>query len=249
MRPASEEDLEAFDSLRAKRCPEGHFIGDGSRVVRRMLREKCVVRVVCTEDWTRTLEFPPGVEVLTAPRERLDQLVGFRLHQGLMALGKIPAPQPLRGSLLVALDGLSNAENVGAIMRTCAAFGVEGVIVGPGTASPWLRRAVRVSLGAPLRVPVHFAADLAAALRPLNAYAAHIHGERRDYRDVDYAKDCCLVLGGEAHGVSPEAVGACRNSIYIPMEGGWDCLNVASSAAVLLSEVRRQRRKASTSPP
>lgn len=243
MRPASEEEIEAFDSLRAIGCPEGHFIGDGSRVVRRMLRNNCVVRILCTEDWTRTLEFPSGVDVLTAPRERLDRLVGFRLHQGIMALGKIPPQKPLRGSILLAMDGLSNAENVGAILRTCAAFGVDGVIIGPGTSSPWLRRAVRVSLGAPLRVPVHFTADLAATLRPLNAYAAHIHGERRDYRDVDYTQDCCLVLGGEAHGVCPEAVGACRASIYIPMEGGWDCLNVASSAAVLLSEVRRQRRK------
>ncbi len=243
MRPATEEDLALSDSLRSRACPEGHFIGDGARVVRRMLRERCAIRVVCTPDWTRLVEFPPGMEVLTAPRERLDKLVGFRLHQGLMALGKIPPSRPPRGSLLVAIDGLANAENVGAIMRTCAAFGVEGVIVGPGTTSPWLRRAVRVSLGAPLRVPVHFAGDLAAALRPLNAYAAHIHGERRDYRDVDYAEDCCLVLGGEAHGVSPETLGACRGSIYIPMEGGWDCLNVASSAAVLLAEVRRQRRK------
>jgi len=243
MRPASEKELEVFDSLKSGTCPPGCFIGDGSRVVSRMLRERCVLRVVCTPEWTRTMEFPPGVEVLTAPRERLDKLVGFRLHQGLMALGKIPPERPVRGSLLVALDGLSNAENVGAILRTCAAFGVEGVLVGPGTASPWLRRAVRVSLAAPLRVPVHFPPDLAAALRPLNAYAAHIHGERMDYRDVDYAKDCCLVLGGEAHGVSPEAVGACRATIVIPMEGGWDCLNVASSAAVLLAEVRRQRRK------
>ncbi len=242
MREATEEDLAVFDSLRASRCPDGHFIGDGARVVTRMLRERCAVRILCAPEWTRTTAFPPDVEVLTAPRARFDRLVGFRIHQGIMALGRIPPAGPLRGSLHVALDGLSNAENVGAVMRTCAAFGVEGVIVGPGTSSPWQRRAVRVSLGAPLRVPVHFSEDLAAALRPLNAWAAHIHGERRDYRDVDYAGPCCLVLGGEALGVSPEALGACRGTVYIPMEGGWDCLNVASSAAVLLAEVRRQRR-------
>ncbi len=241
-RPATEEDFEVFDSLRAASCPEGYFIGDGARVAARMTRERCAVRILCAPEWIGRMEFPHDAEILTAPKERLDRLVGFRLHQGLMALGKIPPPRPVSGSLLVALDRLSNAENVGAVMRNCAAFGVDGVLVGPGTASPWLRRAVRVSLGAPLRVPVHFPQDLAAALRPLNAWAAHVRGGRLDYRDVDYTKEICLVLGGEAHGPSPEVLGACRGTLYIPMEGGWDCLNVASCAAILLAEARRQRR-------
>lgn len=242
MQPATEADLAAFDSLRASSCPPGHFVGDGSKVVTRMLKCGAAVKVVCTPEWAGRLIVPAGVEVLTAPRERLDDLVGFRLHQGLMGLGRIPDPGPLHGTLLVALDKLSNAENVGSVVRTCAAFGVEGVIVGPGTASPWLRRSVRVSLAAALRVPVHFTDDLPAVIRPLNAWAAHIHGTRADFRDVDYRGPCCLVLGGEDEGVRPEVLQACRGVIYIPMAGTWDCLNVAASAAVLLSEVARQRR-------
>lgn len=246
--PATDDDLDLFGSLRGNRCPEGHFIGDGARVVRRMLSRAEVVKVLCAPEWGEKLPIPSGVEVRTAPRERLDAIVGFRLHQGVMALAKIPPPGPVRGSLHVALDGLANAENVGAVMRSCAAFGVEGALVGPGTASPWLRRAVRVSLGAPLAVPVHFVDDLSTELRPLNAWAAHIHGDRRDYREVDYTGGCCLVLGGEAHGVSEGVISACRGTIHIPMADRWDCLNVASSAAVLLSEVRRQRDAASRTP-
>lgn len=243
MKPATDEDLDLFGSLRGNRCPEGHFLGDGAKVVRRMIAHADVVKLLCTPEWVEKLDIPGGVEILTASRERLDAIVGFRLHQGVMAMARIPDPGPVRGSLLVALDGLANAENVGAVMRTCAAFGVQGVIVGPGSASPWLRRAVRVSLGAPLRVAVHFAADLASALRPLNAWAAHIHGERRDFREVDFTKPCCIVLGGEAGGVSDAALAACRGTVYIPMSGEWDCLNVAASAAVLLAEVSRQRAR------
>ncbi len=241
IQPATEEDFELFSSLRGRRHPDGTFIGDGDKVVRRMLKTTRVERILCTPDWVQKLPIPDGIDVRVAPLSRLISIVGFRLHQGLMALGTIPPEKPLSGSFHLALDGLANAENVGAILRSCAAFGVDGVILGPGTASPWLRRAVRVSLGAPLVVPVHTSPDLAATVRGLNAYAAHIHGDRRDYRSVDYSKNACLVLGSEPNGVTDEVLRACKGVIYIPMASEWDCLNVAASAAVLLAEVRRQR--------
>lgn len=241
IQPASSEDLELFSSLRGNRNPEETFIGDGDRVVRRMLKANRVRRILCTPEWIDKLPIPPGIDVRVAPISDLIAIVGFRLHQGVMALGTIPPEKPISGTFHLALDGLANSENVGAILRTCAAFGVDGVILGPGTASPWLRRAVRVSMGAPLIVPVHTSADLVETLRPLNAWAAHIHGDRRDYRDVDYTKPVCLVLGSEPTGVTESVLRACKGVIYIPMASEWDCLNVAASAAVLLSEVRRRR--------
>jgi tRNA G18 (ribose-2'-O)-methylase SpoU len=246
-RPAGPEDFEIFDSLRERRCPPGYFVGDGWRVVSKMIECGAVTRLLCTPEWLGRLPALAAVEVRTAPKERLDRLVGFRLHQGIMALGRIPPPPPrVSGTLLVALDGLSNAENVGAILRTCAAFGADGVLVGPTTASPWLRRAVRVSMAAPLRVPVHFVPDLAEAVRPLNAWAADLRGNRRPYTEVDYTAPVCLVLGGEDKGVTPEVRAACRGAVGIPMAPGWDCLNVAACAAVLLAEARRQRSAAAT---
>lgn len=241
IRPATEADIAEFDSLRDRHGAKGHFIGDGARVSGHIIRRGAALKVLCTEDWASRLKVPDSVEILIAPRERLDGVVGFRLHQGIMALGRIPDPGPIRGTFHVALDRLANAENVGSVLRTCAAFGVDGLIVGPGTSNPWLRRSVRVSMGAGLRVPIHFVDDLPAALVPLNAWAAHIHGNRRDYRNVDYREPVCLVLGSEADGVCDEVREACRGVIYIPMAGDWDCLNVASSAAVLLAEVARQR--------
>jgi len=240
--PATDEDFQIFDSLRESHRPPGQFVGDGIRVVRRMLARKAVVRLLCSPDLLDKLPPHDGVEVRTAPRERLDQLVGFRLHQGVMALGRIPPETPLQGDFHVALDGLSNAENVGAVLRACAAFGVDGLLYDGSCASPWMRRAVRVSLAAALQVPVHPVPDLAESLRPLNAWAAHIHGGRRDYREVDYRGPVCLVIGGEDKGVTDRVLAACKGVIYIPMADGWDCLNAASSAAVLLAEVARQRR-------
>jgi len=218
---ATADDLELFSSLRGRRHPEGLFIGDGERVVRRMLKITGVHRILCTEDWIQRLAIPPGIEVRTASKDDLYAMVGFRLHQGVMALGAIPPEKPMTGTFHLALDGLTNAENVGAIMRSCAAFGVDGVILGPGTASPWLRRAVRVSLGAQFVVPVHTSLDLAATLAPMNAYAAHIHGEKVDYRSIDYREPVCLVLGSEPLGVTGPVLNACKGVIYIPMSSDW----------------------------
>jgi tRNA G18 (ribose-2'-O)-methylase SpoU len=98
-------------------------------------------------------------------------------------------------------------------------------------------------MGAPIVLATHVVEDLAAFCRGRVAYAAHIHGERVDFRDVDYRGDVTIVLGSEATGVSEAVIRACAKTIYIPMAAGWDCLNVAASSAVLLAEVQRQRRR------
>jgi TrmH family RNA methyltransferase len=248
-RPATEEDLALFASLKGKAAPPGRFIGEGGRVVRRMLEHGVAERVLCTPEWAGRLAAAPEVELALAEAATLERIVGFRLHSGVLAMGRIPPLAPFRGSLIVALDRLANAENVGSVLRACAAFGAGGVVVGPGTASPWLRRAVRVSVAAPLTVPCRPVEDLARFCREHgNAWAAHIHGPRRDYREVDYRGEVCLVLGSEADGVSEPVLSACRGTIYIPMAPDWDCLNVGASAAVLLAETERQRSVAGGKP-
>lgn len=257
MRPATQKDLDRYGSLRQAAVPAGHFVGDGRRVVAKMIASGNVVEVLCTPEVAEALQVPPGAEVLTASEETLTALVGYRLHGGLMALGRIPpgpslepvfaahaSPSSGAPPLHLALDHLSNAENVGAILRACAAFGASGIIVGPDSASPWARRAIRVSMAAQLVVPIHVVEDLPATLRRLNAWAADIHGEKRDFRAVDMTAPICLVIGAEDDGISDEVLAATRGRLYIPMNPDWDCLNAATSAAVLLAEAQRQRTRA-----
>ncbi len=239
---ATTRDLEDFGSLRASGLAEGEFLGEGIRVVRRMLARGRVRRVLCTPEWAEALPIPPEVEVLLAPADELRRVVGYQFHQCVMALGPIPASVPIEGSLFVALDGLTSTENVGALVRSAAGFGADGVIVGPESASPWLRRAVRSAMGTTLDVPIHHVDDLPGALSGLHAYAAHTLGERRSYLDVDLASPCCVVFGSEDKGIRPEVLAACRGgAIYIEMDRGVECLNVAASSAVVLAEARRQR--------
>src|SRR6266496_6163591 len=110
------------------------------------------------------------------------------MYQGLLAVGKVPA-QPLleellarsgRPWLLAAADGLSSAENLGAVVRNCAAFGVHALIVGETSSSPFLRRAVRSSMGTVFQLPVVESTNLIQTLqrlreRKVRCIAAHPH--------------------------------------------------------------------------
>ena len=102
------------------------------------------------------------IQVFVADKALLETLTGFSMYQGLLAVGKVPplptledivarSPQP---RLLVAADGLTSAENLGALVRNCAAFNAQALIVGETCSSPFLRRAVRSSMGAIFQLPI-----------------------------------------------------------------------------------------------
>ncbi len=238
------------------------FVAEGEKLVRRLLQSHFeVVSVLLTPEWLDN--FQPllasrkeNIIVYLAEKTMVEQLTGFTFYQGLLAVGKIPDPLPLekilsqqaRPYLLVALDEISNAENLGVIVRNCAAFGVHALLVGETSSSPFLRRAVRSSMGAIFRLPVVELASLAEtlyALRRENIWccAAHPHTDYTTLARAQLAGDCCIVLGNEAYGISQKVLAACDEAAAIPMQSGVDSLNVSNASAVFLYEANRQRRK------
>jgi tRNA G18 (ribose-2'-O)-methylase SpoU len=174
-----------------------------------------------------------------------------------LAVGRIPAlpalPEILARSpkprLFVAVEGLTNAENLGALVRNAAAFHVQALIVGETSSSPFLRRAVRNSMGTIFRLPVIETDNLVAALGGLRAQgirciAAHPRASAATLSRADFAGDCCIVFGSEGHGLTPAALQACDDAAAIPMPSTVDSLNVGAAAAVFLYEANRQRGKA-----
>jgi tRNA G18 (ribose-2'-O)-methylase SpoU len=238
----------------------GIFVAEGDKVVHRLLDSGFgVVSVLLPE--RRLAEFEPlirarpeDVAVYVMEIAELEKLTGFPFFQGVLAVGKVPQPHTLdsvlaaapRPWLFVAIDGLTNAENVGLIVRNAAAFGAQALVVDGSSASPFLRRAVRNSMGTIFKLPVVEAESVLAALGSLRArgvrvIAAHPHVEQRTIHATNLALDCCLVFGGEGPGLSPEFVGACDEAVAIPMSNAVDSLNVGSAAAVFLYEARKQR--------
>jgi tRNA G18 (ribose-2'-O)-methylase SpoU len=239
---------------------QGLFVAEGEKVVRRLLESSFeVISVLLPEKWLADLEpllraRPEQIDVFVAEKKLLETLTGFSMYQGLLAAGRVPPPLSLeailarspRPRLLAAVDGLSSAENVGALVRNCAAFGVHALLVGETSASPFLRRAVRSSMGAIFHLPVLETPSLAQALGQLRPHgvrsiAAHPHAEDRPLPAADLSADCCLVFGSEGAGLSPAVLAACQEAAAIPMPPTVDSLNVGSAAAVFLYEANRQR--------
>jgi len=260
-------DLPELQPYRTMRRQEEHkaqgiFVAEGEKVVRRLLESKfSVCSVLLPEKWLADLKpllqaRADEIQVFVAEKKLLESLTGFSMYQGLLAVGKIPAPESLdeilarspKPRLLVAVDGLSSAENLGALVRNCAAFNAQALVVGETSCSPFLRRAVRSSMGAIFHLPVAQVSGLAEAVHGLTrcgirCIAAHPHIEGRTLSQADFTGDCCIVLGSEGHGISPPVLAACEESFAIPMPATVDSLNVGSAAAVFLYEANRQRRR------
>jgi tRNA G18 (ribose-2'-O)-methylase SpoU len=258
-----EIDLQPYRTLRRplEHQRNGIFVAEGEKVVRRLLGSTLeVLTVLLTPEWLE--EYRPLLEgrsgmlrVFVAPKHLVEEIVGFHLHQGIMAVARIPRPLTLqealvhvrRPALLVAVDGLTNAENLGVLVRNCAAFDVDAVLVGETSSSPYLRRAVRNSMGTVFNLPVVQLASLVDSLLELKSrhsvrvVAAHPHAEQVTLPQASMTGDCCIVFGSEGEGINSAVLAACDDLVAIPMHKGVDSLNVASASAVFLYEVQRQR--------
>ena len=239
---------------------QGIFVAEGEKVVRRLLESRfAVMSVLLPPKWLQDLRHlldarAEEVSVFVAEKQVLEELTGFSMYQGLLALGKVPAQASLdeilaRGNrplLLAAAEGLSSAENMGVLVRNCAAFGVSGLFVGETCSSPFLRRAVRSSMGAIFELPVIEPVCLPQCLAKLKAngircIAAHPRPGSSGLSGARLDADCCIVFGSEGYGISTAVLELCDEAVAIPISPEVDSLNVGSAAAVFLYEANRQR--------
>lgn len=239
---------------------QGIFVAEGEKVVRRLLESPLeVVSVLLPSRWAENYrplleKRPEGLTVYTAEKKLLESLTGFSMYQGVLAVGRIPQSLTIddalacarRPRLFLAVDGLSSAENLGGLVRNCVAFGADALIVGETCCSPYLRRAVRSSMGTIFKLPVVETPSLVQTIRAVQSagvrvIAAHPHTDRKWLHDASLPGDCLIVLGSEGLGISPAVLAACDEAVAIPMHNEVDSLNVGTAGAIFLFEVRRQR--------
>ena len=210
-----------------------------------------------------------GLDVYLTDSARLRQITGFRFHRGCLALGvrparaaddddeddDWPAAEPARP--LVALEGVSNPDNVGSIFRNAAAFGAAGVVLSPACADPLYRKAIRTSMGTTLTLPFRVAGEWPGALRRIRASGARLVALTPDCGATDLETfaarvpggPLALLLGNEGDGVSGPALDLCDARVRVDIEPAVDSLNVATAAAIVLQRLRAVRAAGVTTDP
>jgi len=196
--------------------------------------------------------------VLELPEPELGQLAGFPFHRGVMAVFGRPEPLTLRGLtdllpesfLLAVCPRITDESNLGAIIRSAAALGADGVITGSGSADPYSRKALRASMGSSITIPIlenTEAQVLGESLKSTGCVfvGADLAEDAVVLDEIQLGPKAALVLGHETEGIPPDWKRACSAFVKIPMHRGTDSLNVAVSAGILLYEILRKQRLAS----
>jgi TrmH family RNA methyltransferase len=189
-----------------------------------------------------------GVPILETTASLLREAAGTVNPQGFVAAVPIPTlPLPESPSLVLALDEVRDPGNVGTMLRTAAAAGVDMVLVSPGSADPFAPKVMRAAMGAQFRLPIlREPTTFLSGLRgpdgaPLRIRAADAEGET-DYLDCDWGLPSAILIGGEAEGLSQNSDALSPEGLRITMPGGMESLNAAAAAAVMVFEALRQRR-------
>ncbi len=199
-----------------------------------------------------------GVRVRQEAREQLTQIAGTAAHQGVVALVRPQEAlaiedlyEPLRegaARLVLALDGVEDPQNLGALLRVADGAGVDGVVVTERRSAPLSPVAVKASAGAAEHLRIARVVNLVRALEDLKEKNLWIVGldERgtTDYDQFDLTGNLVLVLGREGAGLHDLVKRTCDHLLRIPMAGGVSSLNVSTAGAVVLYEAARQRRSA-----
>jgi tRNA G18 (ribose-2'-O)-methylase SpoU len=237
---------------------EGIFVAEGALVLRRLLVSDYRVRsvLVTPPQLERLAADLDGVEapVYVAGQAVMNGVAGFDIHRGVLAAAdRRPLPDVTdvlaASSRVVVLERIVDHENLGALFRNAAAFGVDAVLLCPACCDPLYRRSVRVSMGHVLRVPFARVSPWPAGLREVKEAGYRLLALTPDpsARPVDEVvpdpgERLALLLGSEGPGLSEAALGHADERLCIPMAAGVDSLNVATAAAIAFHRLAGSNR-------
>lgn len=196
-----------------------------------------------------------NVKIIRCKKNRLDSLAGNEFHQGIVAKvhtydyysfdDLIDDVRDEENPLIVILDGVEDPHNFGAILRSCEAMGVDGVIVPKHGSCPLNSTVAKTSTGAIELVKVVEVTNLNNAIKKLKEVGFWVVGAEAnnsiDYRAVDYRGKMALVVGSEGKGISRLVIENCDYKVKMPMVGKVNSLNVSVACAVLLYQVYNNR--------
>jgi tRNA G18 (ribose-2'-O)-methylase SpoU len=234
----------------------GLFVAEGRLVVRRLIEaRRFPVRSVMATDAAlvplrELLDTRSELPVYLVPQAVMNGITGFNMHRGCLALGERPRSRHWRdltkgARRAIALERIGNADNVGSIVRSASAFGVDAVLLERNCIDPLYRKAIRTSMGAALTMPYAEAEPWPEVLRQLGRDGWVVIGMTpsptalpiRPLALTISDRPVVVVVGNEGEGLSDAGLEACTHRARIPMTKNVDSLNVATAAAIALYEL------------
>lgn len=243
--------VQRLQSERRFRQRERAFIVEGTRWVSELVGLTTTAPTILfyTETWVQVPKHASILHQLKGPKQPVtDEVMAVMSDTdtppGVLAVLPQPShPLPDTPSLLLILDGVSTPGNLGTMLRTAAAAGVDAVLLGPGSVDAYNPKVVRGSMGALLRLPVHSLdwAEIGAMTAGIDVWAAVVDVGAVAYTAVNWQPPSALIIGGEAWGITPAGLTLASGHVTIPIAAKTESLNAATAAAVMLFEARRQR--------
>jgi RNA methyltransferase, TrmH family len=233
-----------------ERREAGAFVAEGVRLVEEAVKAKWPIRFALfdgklSERGKSQIENlkSQGVDVEEVTPELMKSISDTETSQGILAILDLsPIPYPASPNFLLVPDQIRDPGNLGTLIRSANAAGVDAVLIPPETTDPFAPKVVRAGMGAHFRLPIHSMSweDIVGKLVGLQVLVADMDGE--SCWNTNLRQPLALIVGSEAEGASESARTLASQRIKIPMAGGIESLNAAVAGSVLMFEVMRQRK-------
>ena len=241
-----------LQNKRRARMRESLFIIEGARLANEAVSSRSPAKLVLYTDALeqrdkRLIEelINLGAEAEEVSEQVMKACSDTESPQGLLAVLPIPSSAPPDNlNLALVADRISDPGNLGTILRTALAAGVEAVFLSAGTVDPFNPKVVRGAMGAHFHLPIiqEQTSEIEKHLRGIDVWVAEA-GLGSPYYDVDWNKPSAIVIGSEAHGPSDELRSIAKGSTHIPIQDLAESLNASVAAAIILFEIVRMRGK------
>lgn len=240
-------DLEIYSSLRESAFRvDGSFIADSPKVVNLVLESDVVIKsMLATQEYYD--EFEESLSLKNIPKkylttkDEMKKIVGHKIHHNCMMHGIRPKDVSLDelGNEVLLLDGITSAENVGSIVRSCAALGVNSLVIANETPHPFNRRALRVAMGHSHMIKTHMHEDIKATIKTMQekgyrVYAAEVCEGSTPLRMVQTPDKWVLVMGHEGRGIAQDILDLVDEVVTIEMQEGIKSFNVGVAASLMM---------------
>lgn len=247
-----------YRNLKKPKKDENYFIAENDKVVQRLLASSLRVNsvygieeaILRNKDWIDKSHIDPEKIYFSDPN-LLESVTGFSINRGIMAEAEIPNVLTVKDILesqknpspIIILNRIYDSENIGSMIRTARAFGIQKMIYDKQCSPPYLRRSVRVSMGTIFGMRIGYSTNLQEDCKFIKEKGFSIIGATANSNiysttslyKISFPKNWAIVFGNEAEGIHPSILSECDLRINIPMNPEVDSLNVSHSLASILA--------------